>query len=74
MSKGKSITVRALVSGNSLEPSVQVNLVADDGTEEEIAEWTVEEAQTHALSVLDAVEQSRTNALLTLWMTRRLKT
>ena len=67
----KTIAIRALVSGHTLEPSVQVLLVSDDGSETEICEWTAEQAQHHAVAVLEAVEQSRTNAFLALWMTRQ---
>jgi hypothetical protein len=69
----KDIAVHALISGDTLEPSVRVVLVSDDGSETEITEWTAEQAQNHAVTVLEAVERSRTNAFLALWMTRQRK-
>lgn len=69
----KSIAIRALVHGHTLEPFVQVLLVSDDGSETEICEWTPEQAQQHVIAVLKAVDRSRVDAELAVWMSRQRK-
>lgn len=69
----KNIAIRPVVHGITLQPLVQVVLVADDGTETDITEWTAEQAAEQAIAILDTIEESRANALLVRWWTRRRK-
>jgi len=69
MRKPKSIEARSLVSGRNLEPYVQIVLMYDDGTEEQVTQWTPEEAYHHALCVLGAVEAANTDAFLVAFLT-----
>jgi hypothetical protein len=71
--KPSSIQARSIVSGRNLEPYVQIVLVYDDGTEEQITQWTPEEAYHHAMCVLGAVEAANTDAFLVSFLTDKEK-
>lgn len=73
MRKPSSIQARSIVSGRNLEPYVQIVLVYDDGTEEQITQWTPEEAYHHAMCVLGAVEAANTDAFLVSFLTDKEK-
>lgn len=70
--KPKRIDARSIVSGRNLEPYVQIVLVYDDGTEEQVTQWTPDEAYHHAMAVIGAVEAANTDAFLVSFLTGRL--
>jgi len=72
MRKPKAIEARSIVSGRNLEPYIQIVLVFDDGSEEQITQWTPEEAYNHATAVLGAVEAANTDAFLLAFLTARI--
>lgn len=70
--KPKSIEARSIVSGRNLEPYIQIVLVYDDGSEDQVTQWTPEEAYHHAMCVLGAVEAANTDAFLVSFLTEKL--
>ena len=72
MRKPKCIEARSIVSGRNLEPYVQIVMMYDDGTEEQVTQWTPEEAYHHAMAVLGAVEAANTDAFLVSFLTARM--
>jgi hypothetical protein len=72
MKKPKSIEARSIVSGRNLEPYVTLHLVYDDGTEDQITQWTPEDAYHHAMAVLGAVEAANTDAFLVSFLTEKM--
>lgn len=70
--KPKSIEARSIVSGRNLEPYVQIVLLYDDGTEEQVTQWTPAEAYQHATNVLGAVEAANTDAFMISFLTGKL--
>ena len=73
MRKPKCIEARSIVSGRNLEAYVQIVLMYDDGTEEQVTQWTPEEAYHHVLCVLGAVEVANTDAFLVSFLTDQAK-
>lgn len=49
MKKPKCIEVRSIVSSRNLEPYVSMFLIYDDGSEDQVTQWTPEEAYRHAM-------------------------
>ena len=72
MKKPKAIEARSIVSGRNLEPYIQIVLVYDDKSEDQITQWTPEEAYNHAMAVLGAVEAANTDAFLVAFLTERI--
>jgi hypothetical protein len=68
MRKPASIEARSIVSGRDLEPYIQIFLKYDDGTEEQVCQWTPEEGYHHAQCVLGAIEAANTDAFLVSWL------
>jgi hypothetical protein len=71
--KPKSIEARSLVAGRNLEPYIQIVQTYDDGTEEQLTQWTPEEAYHHVMCVLGAVEAANTDAFLVAFLTDQSK-
>lgn len=69
MKKPTSIEARSIVSGRNLEPYVTLHLLYDDGSEDQVTQWTPEEAYHHAMAVLGAVEAANTDAFLVSFLT-----
>jgi hypothetical protein len=70
--KPKSIEARSIVSGRNLEPYVTLHLVYDDGTEDQVTQWTPEDAYHHAMAVLGAVEAANTDAFLVAFLVEKI--
>ncbi len=66
------IEVRSLVSGRNLEPYIALYLKYDDQSEEQITQWTPQEAEGHARQVLACIEAANTDAFLVEFLTSRV--
>lgn len=62
---------KSIVSGRNLEPYVTLHLVYDDGSEDQITQWTPAQAYDHATAVLGAVEAANTDAFLIAWLVEK---
>lgn len=72
MKKPKAIEARSLVSGRNLEPYISLHTLYDDGTEDQIKQWTPAEAYNHAMAVLGCVEAANTDAFLVAFLVERI--
>ncbi len=70
--KPSSIEARSIVSGRNLEPYIQIVLVFEDGTEEQVTQWTPAEAYHHAMCVLGCVEAANTDSFLVAFLTAKI--
>ena len=70
--KPKSIEARSIVSGRNLEPYIQIVLMYDDDTEEQVSQWTPAQAYHHVTAVLGAIEAANTDAFLISFLTEQL--
>jgi hypothetical protein len=70
--KPQAIEARSIVSGRDLEPYIQIVLVYDDGSEDQVTQWTPQEAYNHAIAVLGAVEAANTDAFLVAFLTEKI--
>lgn len=61
-----------MVSGRNLEPYTTIHVMYDDGSEDQVTQWTPEEALHHAFAVIEAVEASRSDAFLVAFATEKL--
>lgn len=69
--KAKCIEARSLVSGRNLEPYVSLFLMFEDGSEEQVTQWTPGEAYHHAMAVLSCAEAANTDAFLVSFLVEK---
>jgi hypothetical protein len=66
------VETRWIVGGRDLEPYVQVMLLYDDGTEEQLSQWTPELARARALRLLRIAEAAEADAFFVSFLTGKV--
>lgn len=62
--KPTSIQARSILSSRNLEPYVAMYITYDDGSEQQVAQWTTAEAYHHVMVCLNVIEAASTDAFL----------
>lgn len=73
MADVKRLEVRSIVSARDWKPYVNLVIVHEDGREEDVTQWTPEDAYHHAMGVLACVEASNVDSFLAEFMKERVQ-